>query len=121
MGTIVEEGKTKLMINGKAYLLELPIHADLAIIKAEKADELGNIKFRMTGRACNSYMAYAADYVICEVEELVEVGSFDPDEVDVAAPIIDMIYVRKGEKKPICPMWQRARAKAEAKAKGGNH
>ena len=58
-------------------------------------------------------MAYAADTVIVEVEELVEVGEIGPDEVDVAAPIIDMVYVRTGEKKPLCPMWQRAKAKAE--------
>jgi hypothetical protein len=51
--------------------------------------------------------------VIVEVEELVEVGELGPDEIDVVAPIIDMVYVREGEKKPLCPMWQRAKAKAE--------
>ena len=99
--------------NGKEYLLELPLHADVAVIKAWKADTAGNIKFRLTARATNNYMAYAADTVIVEVEELVEVGEIGPDEVDVAAPIIDMVYVRTGEKKPLCPMWQRAKAKAE--------
>lgn len=129
LGTDIEKGKTRLMIEGKPYLLELPLRGDVALIKAEKADTAGNIKFRLTGRACNSYMALAADTVICEVEELVEVGELGPDEVDVPAPIIDMVYVRTGEKKPFCPMWQRAKAKAEAKAKeaaaaraeGGNH
>ena len=58
-------------------------------------------------------MAYAADTVIVELEELVEVGELGPDDVDVVAPLIDMVYVRQGEKKPFCPMWQRARAKAE--------
>ena len=113
VGTDVEKGKQKLKINGKEYLLELPLHADVSVIKAWKADPIGNIKFRLTARATNNYMAYAADTVIVEVEELVEVGDIGPDEVDVAAPIIDMIYVRQGEKKPICPMWQRAKAKAE--------
>ena len=113
VGTDVEIGKQKLTINGKEYLLELPLHADVAVIKAWKADTIGNIKFRLTARATNNYMAYAADTVIVEVEELVEVGELGPDDIDVVAPIIDMVYVRQGEKKPLCPMWQRAKAKAE--------
>lgn len=119
LGTDVEKGKQKLTINGKEYLLELPIHGDVALIKAEKADTYGNVKFRLTGRATNSYMCYAADCVIVEVEELVEPGELDPDEIDIPAPVVDMIYVRKGEKKPFCPMWQRAVAKAKAKAAEG--
>ena len=113
VGTDVEIGKQKLTINGKEYLLELPLHADVAVIKAWKADTIGNIKFRLTARATNNYMAYAADTVIVEVEELVEVGELGPDDIDVVAPIIDMVYVRQGEKKPLCPMWQPAKAKAE--------
>ncbi len=119
VGTEVQNGKQILSLNGKDYLLEMPIHGDVALIKAEKADTAGNVKFRLTGRATNSYMAYAADVVICEVEEIVEVGELAPDEIDIPAPVIDMIYVRKGEKKPFCPMWQRAKAKAEAAAEGG--
>lgn len=116
IGTDVEKGKEKLTINGKEYLLELPMHADISLIRAWKADTAGNIVFRKIARATNSYMAYAADFVIVEVEELVEVGELDPDEIDVAAPIIDMVYVRTGEKKPFCLVWQRGKAKAEAKA-----
>ncbi len=119
IGTDVERGKQRLIIDGREYLLELPLRADVALIKAAKADTAGNIQFRLTGRATNSYMAFAADTVIVEVEELVEVGQLGPDEIDVPAPIIDMVYVRQGEKKPICPMWKRARAKAEAKAAEG--
>lgn len=117
VGTDIEKGKQKLAIDGKEYLLELPLHADVALIKAWKADTIGNIAFRYTGRATNSYMAFAADIVIVEVEELVEVGELGPDDIDVPAPIIDMVYVRTGEKKPFCPMWQRARAKAEGGGK----
>ena len=117
VGTDVEKGKQKLTINGREYLLELPLRADIALIKATRADTAGNISFRLTSRATNSYMALAADTVIVEVEELVEVGQLGPDEIDVPAPIIDMVYVRTGEKKPFCPMWQRAKAKAEAKAR----
>lgn len=116
IGTDVEEGKQKLTINGKEYLLELPMHADISLIRAWKADTAGNIVFRKIARATNSYMAYAADFVIVEAEELVEVGELDPEEIDVAAPIIDMVYVRTGEKKPFCLVWQRGKAKAEAKA-----
>lgn len=113
IGTDVEKGKEKLTINGKEYLLELPLHADVALIKATKADTAGNIAFRMNSRATNSTMAYAADLVIVEVEELVELGELGPQEIDVPAPIIDMVYVRTGEKRPMCPMWKRAKAKAE--------
>ena len=80
------------------------------MIKATKADTAGNISFRMNSRATNSTMAMAADTVIVEVEEIVELG---PEEIDVPAPVIDMIYERTGEKRPMCPMWQRAKAKAE--------
>lgn len=115
VGTEIEKGKQKHTINGKEYLLELPLHADIALVKATKADTAGNISFRMNSRATNSTMAYAADFVIAEVEDLVEVGELGPEEIGVPAPVIDMVYVRTGEKKPLCPMWQRAKAKAEAK------
>lgn len=117
VGTDVEKGKQKLTINGKEYLLELPLRADVALVKATKADTAGNISFRLNARATNSTIALAADFVIAEVEEVVEVGELGPEEIDVPAPIIDMVYVRTGEKRPMCPMWQRAKAKAEAKAK----
>ena len=119
VGTQVAEGKQVLNINGKDYLLEMPIRGDVALIKATKGDAAGNIYFRKTSGAISDMMAFAADTVICEVEELVEVGELDPDEISVPAPVVDMIYVRKGEKKPFCPMWQRAKAKAEAKAAEG--
>ena len=74
LGTEVEEGKQKLTIDGKEYLLELPLRADVALIKATKADTAGNISFRMNSRATNSTMAMAADTVIVEVEEIVKVA-----------------------------------------------
>ncbi len=119
VGTAVAEGKQILNLNGKDYLLEMPIRGDVALIKATKGDTAGNIYFNKTSGAISNTMAFAADVVVCEVEELVEVGELDPDEIDVPAPVVDMIYVRKGEKKPFCPMWQRAKAKAEAKAAEG--
>lgn len=116
VGTDVEEGKQKLTINGKEYLLELPLRADVALIKATKADTAGNLYFRMNSRATNSTMALAAELVIAEVEEVVEVGELGPEEIHVPAPVVDMVYVRTGEKRPMCPMWKRLKAKAE----GGN-
>ena len=124
VGTEVENGKQKLTINGKEYLLEMPLHADVSLIKATKADTAGNLYFHLNSRATNSTMAFAGDFVIAEVEEVVEVGELGPEEIHVPAPIVDMVYVRTGEKRPLCPMWQRAKAKAEAKARekaeGGN-
>lgn len=113
VGTDVEKGKEKLIIDGREYLLELPLRADVALIKATKADKAGNITFRMNSRATNSTMALAADIVIAEVEEIVEIGELGPQEIDVPAPVIDMVYARTGEKRPMCPMWKRAKAKAE--------
>lgn len=113
IGTDVEKGKQKLTINGKEYLLELPLHADIALIKATKADTAGNLSFRMNSRAICSNMAFAADLVIAEVEELVGLGELGPEEIQVPAPVVDMIYVRTGETRHMCPMWQRLKAKAE--------
>ena len=58
-------------------------------------------------------MAFAADLVIAEVEELVELGELGPEEIQVPAPVVDMVYVRTGETQHMCPMWQRLKAKAE--------
>lgn len=81
VGTVVEEGKQKLTIEGKEYLLELPLHADFALIKAYKADERGNLVYRRAARNFNPLMAMAAKVVVAEVEEIVPVGAIDPDEV----------------------------------------
>lgn len=119
VGTEVANGKQVLNLNGRDYLLEMPIRADIALLKATKADKAGNLNFRMTSIACQDYMAMAADLVIVEVEELVEIGELDPDEIDVPAPIVDMIYVKQGEKRPMYNSWKRQLAKMQEKAKGG--
>lgn len=91
IGTIVEEGKRKLEISGKEYLLELSLKADVALIKAHKADKKGNIVFRGASRNFNQIMATAADYVIVEAENLVEVGEIDPNDVMVPHIFVDAI------------------------------
>lgn len=98
VGTIVEEGKQKLTVDGKEYLLEKPLKADLALIKAKKADKAGNLIYNKSARNFNPVMALAADLVIAEVEELVEVGQLDPDEVMTPGILVDKIIV-SGEAK----------------------
>lgn len=113
VGTDVEKGKQKLTINGKEYLLEMPLHADVALLKAWKADTAGNVAFRMNSIIGHDTMALAADFVIFEVEELVEVGELGPTEIDIPAPITGMVYLRTGKKRYMPLMWQSAKARAE--------
>ena len=91
LGTIVEEGKDKITKGGRTYLLELPIKADIALIKAWKADKYGNLVYRRTSRNFNPIMAMAADFVIVEAEEIVEIGMLDPDEIITPGAVVDMI------------------------------
>lgn len=91
VGTVVEDGKEKKTINGKDYLLELPILAEVALIKAWKADKKGNLVYRKSARNFNPIMATAADLVIVEVENLVETGEINPDDVVTPAAFVDMI------------------------------
>lgn len=74
-------------MDGRDYLLEKPLHAEVAVVKAWKADTSGNLVYRRAGRNFNPLMAMAADFVIAEVEELVEVGQLDPDEVMTPASV----------------------------------
>ena len=94
VGTPVEEGKQKLTIDGKDYLLELPIKADVALIKAYKADKAGNLVFRKAARNFNPLMATAAELVIVEAQKIVEIGEIDPDEV--MTPGIFVNYLVQG-------------------------
>lgn len=91
VGTPVEEGKEKKIINGKSYLLEMPLFADVALIRAHKADEAGNVVYRGSSRNFNPLMATAAKLVIVEVEEIVPTGSIDPDQVHTPAIFVDYI------------------------------
>lgn len=80
-GTVVAEGKETKVIDGNEYILELPLTADYALIKASKADELGNLLYRGTARCFNPVMAAAAQVTIVEVDEIVEAGGLDPEAV----------------------------------------
>lgn len=91
VGTIVAEGKKVLSVNNREYLLELPIRADLAIIHAHKADYNGNLVYQYAARNFNPLIATAADTVIAQADELVEVGQIHPDEVMTPAALVDFM------------------------------
>ncbi|MCY3603337.1 MAG: 3-oxoacid CoA-transferase subunit A [Chloroflexi bacterium] len=91
VGTQVAEGKDVLSWQGEEWLLERPLRADVAILKAHRADRLGNLSYRMAGRNFNAVMATAADLVIVEVEEIVETGDLSPDEIHTPAVYVDRI------------------------------
>ena len=91
VGTVVEQGKDKVVRGDKTYLLELPLRADIALIKAWRADTFGNLVYRRAARNFNPLMAMAADVVIVEAEEIVEAGCLDPDEVMTPGIFVDLI------------------------------
>jgi len=81
VGTVAETGKEKKIINGKDYILEMPLIADFALIKAHKADSLGNLVYKGTARCFNPVMAGAAKVTIAEVDKVVEAGKLDPEVI----------------------------------------
>ena len=91
VGTEVADGKQVILVKGKTYLLELPLKADVAIIKARKADKAGNLVFNGTARNFNQLMAAAASLVIAEVEEIVEIGELDPNTVNTPSIFVNFL------------------------------
>ncbi len=91
VGTSVAEGKQEIEVNGKKYLLETPLRAEVAVVKAWKADTAGNLVYRRVAKNFNPMMAMAADFVIAEAEEIVEAGQLDPDEVCTPGVCVDMV------------------------------
>jgi 3-oxoacid CoA-transferase subunit A len=96
VGTIVADGKENRVFDGEEYVLERGIVADLAIVKAWKGDKAGNLVFRKTARNFNPLAAMAGRVTIAEVEELVEVGELDPDEIHTPGIFVQRIF--KGAK-----------------------
>lgn len=92
MGTVIAEGKPTVEVDGKTYLLEKPLHADIALIGATVADEAGNCIYEGTSQNFNPLMATAADLVIVEAEKVVPVGTIKPSEVKTPALFVDCIY-----------------------------
>ncbi|QIM64493.1 acetate CoA-transferase subunit alpha [Frederiksenia canicola] len=93
VGTIVEKGKQVIELDSKKYLIERPIRADIAIIGAHLADKKGNLTYQLTTRNFNPIIAFAADRTFVEPDEIVEVGTIDPNHVMTPAAVIDYIIL----------------------------
>jgi acetate CoA/acetoacetate CoA-transferase alpha subunit len=91
VGTVVEEGKRKLEVDGRQYLLELPLRADFALVQAFLSDYLGNLTYVLTARNFNPVIAMAASIVIVDAEHVVPVGMISPDHVMTPAPLVDYL------------------------------
>jgi acetate CoA/acetoacetate CoA-transferase alpha subunit len=95
VGTSVEAGKRTLDIDGKRFLLEMPLRAQFALVNARRADHIGNLSYALTARNFNPLIAMAADVVIAEPQEIVPVGVIAPDDVMSPAVLIDFMVARE--------------------------
>jgi acetate CoA/acetoacetate CoA-transferase alpha subunit len=91
LGTPVEEGKQKLDVGGKSYLLEVALRADFALVQAFLADYMGNLSYALTARNFNPVIAMAAETVIASADNIVPVGVISPDHVVTPAPVVDYL------------------------------
>lgn len=94
MGTMIEAGKQKIEVQGTPYLLETPLTADIALVKAWKADTYGNLVYRGTSRNYNPIIATAGKTVIVEAEEIVPAGTFAPDQVMTPGVFVHMVLAK---------------------------
>jgi 3-oxoacid CoA-transferase subunit A len=99
VGTLVAEGKEVRNFDGRDYVMETGLVADLAIVKAWKADERGNLVFRKTARNFNPMMATAGKVTLVEVEEIVPTGSLNPDEIHTPGIYVDRLFLGTFEKR----------------------
>ncbi|MGP5690635.1 3-oxoacid CoA-transferase subunit A [Glutamicibacter ardleyensis] len=97
-GTLLAEGKETRVIDGKGYVLETPINADFALIKALKADTMGNLVYRKTARNFGPIMATAAKAAIVQVDEVVQAGDLDPENVITPGIYVDTVVALGGNK-----------------------
>jgi acetate CoA/acetoacetate CoA-transferase alpha subunit len=95
VGTVVEEGKRRIEIDGKSYLLETALCADFALVHAFLADYLGNLSYALTARNFNPVIAMAGDTVIATAEHIVPVGVIAPDHVMTPAPIVNYLIANE--------------------------
>jgi 3-oxoacid CoA-transferase subunit A len=113
-GTLAAEGKETREFNGRPYVLVPALRGDFAFIKAWKGDRWGNLVYRKTARNYNAVMATAADYVIAEVEEIVELGKLDPNYVHTPGIFVDAIFQGTDYKKRIEKRTVRKRGSEDA-------
>jgi len=100
-GTLVAEGKEQRIVNGDTYVLETGLTADVSLIKAWKGDTEGNLIYRKTSRNFNPMMATAGRVTVVEVEELVEAGTLDPDQIHTPGIFVQRIFKGTNYRKPI--------------------
>ena len=101
VGTSIAEGKESRFFNGKEYILENTLTADVALVKAYKADKAGNLVFRKTARNFNPECAIAGKFTVVEVEQLVEIGEIDPDDIHLPGIYVNRIVVNATPEKRI--------------------
>lgn len=94
VGTVVEEGKRKIDVDGRSYLLETALHADFALVQAFMADYRGNLVYALTARNFNPVIAMAGRTVVAEVEHIVPIGMISPDHVVTPAVLVDYLVAR---------------------------
>lgn len=94
LGTVVEEGKCRMTVDGRDYLLETALRADYALVSAFLCDYLGNLQYALTARNFNPVIATAADTVIVCAEHIVPVGVIAPDHVVTPAPLVDFVIAK---------------------------
>ena len=110
VGTLIAEGKEVREFEGKEYILEKSLTADIALVKAYKADKAGNLIFRKTAQNFNPVCAMAGKISIAEVEEIVEIGDLDPDEIHLPGIYINRIILNPHPEKRIEQMTLKAEA-----------
>jgi len=110
VGTVIAEGKDVSEFNGKFYILEESLTADVALVKAYKADKAGNLIFRKTAQNFNPVCAMAGKVTIAEVEEIVEIGVLDPDEIHLPGIYVNRIVLNTQPEKRIEQMTLKAEA-----------
>ena len=101
VGTLIAEGKESRFFDGKEYILENTLTADVALVKAYKADKAGNLVFRKTARNFNPECAIAGKFTVVEVEQVVEIGEIDPDDIHLPGIYVNRIIVNATPEKRI--------------------
>lgn len=110
VGTLIAEGKESRIFDGKEYILENTLTADVALVKAYKADKAGNLVFRKTARNFNPECAVAGKFTVVEVEQLVEIGEIDPDDIHLPGIYVNRIVLNATPEKRIEQMMLKAEA-----------
>ena len=95
VGTVVAEGKRTLEIDGRSFLVELPLHADFALVNARQSDHIGNLAYALTARNFNPLIAMAAEVVMAEAQEIVPVGVIPPDAVMTPSVVVTHIIAKE--------------------------